>query len=139
MISAQGYADAVRPVLDRLLDSEADGITRAADLIADSLRAGGVLQAFGAGHSEAFAGELVARAGGLVPTNRLSVRDLVLHGDAPRGVLADPKLERDPSIAHQIYALAAPQPRTCSWWRPSPASTARWSSWRRWSPSVVTR
>ncbi|MFC5922707.1 sugar isomerase domain-containing protein [Micromonospora vulcania] len=111
MISAQGYADAVRPVLDRLLDSEADGITRAADLIADSLRAGGVLQAFGAGHSEAFAGELVARAGGLVPTNRLSVRDLVLHGDAPRGVLADPKLERDPSIAHQIYALAAPQPR----------------------------
>ncbi|MEU5673506.1 SIS domain-containing protein, partial [Micromonospora sp. NPDC047753] len=111
MISAQGYADAVRPVLDRLLDSEADGITRAADLIAGSLRDGGVLQAFGAGHSEAFAAELVARAGGLVPTNRLSVRDLVMHGDAPRDVLADPKLERDPSIAHQIYALAAPQPR----------------------------
>lgn len=110
-ISMHGYADAVRPVLDRLLDSEAAGIARAAELIADSLRSGGVLQAFGAGHSEAFAAELVARAGGLVPTNRLSIRDVVLHGNAPRDVLDDPKLERDPAIAHQIYALAAPQPR----------------------------
>jgi uncharacterized phosphosugar-binding protein len=111
MISARGYADAVRPVLDRLLDAGADGIGRAADLIAAGLRAGGVLQTFGAGHSEAFAAELVARAGGLVPTNRLSVRDPVLYGDAPRAVLDDPLLERDPTIAHQIYALAAPQPR----------------------------
>jgi uncharacterized phosphosugar-binding protein len=111
MISAQGYAEAVRPVLDRLVDASADGIDAAADLIAASLRSGGVLQAFGAGHSEAFAAELVARAGGLVPANRLSIHDLVLHGDAPRDVLADPKLERDPAIAHQIYALAAPQPQ----------------------------
>ncbi|MDM4719767.1 SIS domain-containing protein [Micromonospora sp. WMMA1363] len=110
MISAQRYAEAVRPVLDRLLDTSADALAAAADLVAASLRAGGVLQAFGAGHSEAFAADLVARAGGLVPTNRLTIHDLVLHGDAPRGVLADPKLERDPSIAHQIYALAAPQP-----------------------------
>jgi uncharacterized phosphosugar-binding protein len=111
MISMQGYADAVRPVIDRLLDTQVDGVGRAADLIVESLRSDGVLQAFGAGHSEAFAAELVARAGGLVPTNRLSLRDLVLYGDAPRDVLADPKLERDPTIAHQIYALAAPQPR----------------------------
>ena len=67
-----------------------------------SLRAGGVLQAFGAGHSEAFAAELVARAGGLVPTNRLSLHDLVLHGDAPRDLLADPKLERDPARPHHL-------------------------------------
>ncbi|MGW4500957.1 sugar isomerase domain-containing protein [Micromonospora sp. NPDC004336] len=111
MISAQRYAEAVRPVLDRLVDTSADGIAAAADLIAASLGAGGVLQAFGAGHSEAFAAELVARAGGLVPTNRLSIHDLVLHGGAPRDVLADPKLERDPAIAHQIYALATPQPQ----------------------------
>ncbi|MFI6763609.1 sugar isomerase domain-containing protein [Micromonospora sp. NPDC050417] len=111
MISMQGYADAVRPVLDRLLDTSGDGVGRAADLITASLRAGGVLQAFGAGHSGAFAAELVARAGGLVPTNQLSLRDLVLYGDASPEVLGDPKLERDPTIAHQIYALAAPQPR----------------------------
>ena len=93
-----------------------------------------MLQAFGAGHSEAFAAELVARAGGLVPTNRLSLRDLVLHGDAPRDVLADPKLERDPGRRPPaLRAGGAAARATCSWWRPSPASTARWSSWRRWS------
>ena len=110
-VSARGYADAVRPLLDGLLDAQADDLARAADLIADSLRAGGVLQAFGAGHSAAFAADLVGRAGGLVPTNRLDIHDLVLHGDAPRDVLGDPKLERDPGIAHQIYALARPQPQ----------------------------
>ncbi|HEU4423493.1 MAG TPA: SIS domain-containing protein [Pilimelia sp.] len=111
MISMRAYADAVLPMLDRLLRTEAGGLERAAELIAGSLRAGGVLQAFGAGHSEAFAMEMVGRAGGLVPTNRLAVRDVVLHGNAPREVLDDPKLERDPSIAHQIYELASPQPR----------------------------
>ncbi|GAA0395645.1 sugar isomerase domain-containing protein [Micromonospora gifhornensis] len=111
MISAQGYADAVRPVLDHIVDAGAEPLGRAADLIAESLRAGGVLQAFGAGHSEAFAAELVARAGGLVPANRLSLHDLVLHGDAPRDVLTDPKLERDPAVAHQLYEIAAPQPQ----------------------------
>ncbi|SDZ12177.1 Uncharacterized protein, contains SIS (Sugar ISomerase) phosphosugar binding domain [Micromonospora pattaloongensis] len=111
MISMQGYVAALRPILDRLVDREAAGIARAADLIAASLRDGGVLQAFGAGHSEVFAAELVARAGGLVPTNQLAVRDLVVYGGAAPRVLDDPKLERDPTIAHQIYALAAPQPR----------------------------
>jgi uncharacterized phosphosugar-binding protein len=113
-VSAQRYADAVRPVLDRVLDAGGAGgadLARAADLIAASLRDGGILQAFGAGHSESFAAELVARAGGLVPTNQLRLRDLVLHGDAPRRLLDDTRLERDPSIAHRIYALAAPQPR----------------------------
>lgn len=107
-VSAKAYADAVRPLLDRVLEPQHDRIARAADLVAASLRAGGVLQAFGAGHSESFAAELVGRAGGLVPTNQLRLRDLVLFGDAPRDVLDDPKLEREPSIAHQIYALAAP-------------------------------
>lgn len=111
MISAKRFADAVLPLLDRLVEAQEDGLARAADLVAGSLRTGGVLQAFGAGHSESFAAELVGRAGGLVPTNRLGIHDLVLHGDAPRDVLDDPKLERDPSIAHQIYALARPQPR----------------------------
>ncbi|MFC4090385.1 SIS domain-containing protein, partial [Micromonospora sp. GCM10011541] len=66
MISAQRYADAVRPVLDRVVDTQADAVDPAADLIATGLRAGGVLQGFGTGHSEALTAELVARAGGLV-------------------------------------------------------------------------
>ena len=115
MISAQGYARAVRPVLDRLVDAQADSVGRAADLIAASLRAGGVLQAFGAGHSEAFAAELVGprrRAGAHQPAHPAR------PGAArrrPADVLADPKLERDPG-RRRTSSTRSPRRsrRTCS-------------------------
>jgi uncharacterized phosphosugar-binding protein len=72
-----------------------------------SLRAGGVVQAFGTGHSEALAMEFAGRAGGLVPTNRISLRDVVIFGGESPEVLGDGLLERDPSIAHRLYDLAA--------------------------------
>ncbi len=86
--------------------AQADAVARAARLLADSVEAGGVLQAFGTGHSEAFAMEIAGRAGGLIPTNRLALRDAV----AAAGVVTDPesagKLERDSSMAQHIYDLA---------------------------------
>ncbi|MGC9665673.1 sugar isomerase domain-containing protein [Planosporangium sp. 12N6] len=109
-VSAQAYVSGVRDLLDRVVVAESGAVDRAADLIADSLRRGGVLQAFGAGHSEAPAADLVGRAGGLVPTNRISLRDLVVFGGEPPEILQDEKLERDPDIAHRLYALAEPRP-----------------------------
>ncbi|MEV0995440.1 SIS domain-containing protein [Nonomuraea sp. NPDC050202] len=84
-------------------------ITRAADLFTKALTAGGVIQAFGSGHSEAVAMEIAGRAGGLVPTNRLALRDIVLYGDAPRSELDRYDLERDPSIARTLLDLAPVQ------------------------------
>ena len=110
-VSAAAYAEATQSVIDRVVSSTGTEVARAAAIIADALRAGGVLQAFGTGHSEALAMELVGRAGGLVPTNKISLRDVVLFGDAPREVLHDEKLERDPKIAHRLYALASPCPQ----------------------------
>jgi uncharacterized phosphosugar-binding protein len=110
-VTAEAYARGIRGLLDRVIDSGRDDVARAADLIADSLSAGGVLQAFGAGHSEAVAADLVGRAGGLVPTNRICLRDLVIFGGEPPEILHDDKLERDPSIAHRLYELAGPGPR----------------------------
>ena len=77
----------------------------AADLIVASLR-GGVVQAFGSGHSEALAMEIAGRAGGLVPTNRIALRDVVIVGGESPDVLGNKHLERDPSIAHRLYDLA---------------------------------
>lgn len=54
--------------------------------------------------------EIAGRAGGLVPTNKIAIRDVVTLGDASRDVLFDPFLERDPAIAYQLYDLAAPRP-----------------------------
>ena len=82
---------------------------RAADLIAEAVRADGVVHAFGTGHSEALAMEIAGRAGGLVPTNRIALRDLVLLGGEPADVLG-PLLERDPAVAHRLYELAPVRP-----------------------------
>ncbi|NEC86254.1 SIS domain-containing protein [Streptomyces sp. SID12501] len=111
-VSAQGFARESRAVLDRITGSEAvqESVTRAAGLIADCIRADGVIQAFGTGHSQALVLELAGRAGGLVPTNRLSMADLVLYGGGDPSVLDDPLLERKPGIAGRLYELAAPHP-----------------------------
>lgn len=74
-------------------------------LIADSLEAGGVIQAFGTGHSEAFAMEIAGRAGGLIATNRLPLRTLVLRGDRDISVLGGAGLERDNNVARDLLAL----------------------------------
>ncbi|MFI6345950.1 sugar isomerase domain-containing protein [Streptomyces sp. NPDC050560] len=107
---SQQFLAAARDIVDRVVTGHTAEIGRAAELVAAALRADGVVQAFGTGHSESLATEIAGRAGGLVPTNKIAVRDLVLLGGAPHETLADPKLERDPAIAHRLYELAAPHP-----------------------------
>lgn len=109
-ISGAALADAVRTAIDRVLESEVTAVAKAADILYAALQAGGIVQAFGTGHSEALTKEIAGRAGGLVPTNRISLRDVVLRGGEPLSVLADPMFERDPQIAHRLYELAAPHP-----------------------------
>lgn len=110
-VTATAYTMSARSILDRVITEQVKGVVRAAELITEALVNDGIVQAFGTGHSEALATEIAGRAGGLVPTNKIALRDLVLYGDAPREVLGDPKLERDPSSAHRLYELAAPHPR----------------------------
>jgi uncharacterized phosphosugar-binding protein len=106
-VGARAYLDALAPIMARV-SRQADGpVQQAAELVVASLRAGGVVQAFGTGHSEALAMEFAGRAGGLVPTNRISLRDVVIFGGESPEVLGDGLLERDPSIAHRLYDLAA--------------------------------
>ncbi|MFF0722804.1 sugar isomerase domain-containing protein [Verrucosispora sp. NA02020] len=109
-LSAEGYLAEVTATMTRVAGSQREQVGRAADLIAEAIRADGVVHAFGTGHSEALAMEIAGRAGGLVPTNRIALRDLVLHGGEPVDVLG-PKLERDPSVAHRLYDLAPIGPR----------------------------
>ncbi|MEW2403032.1 SIS domain-containing protein [Streptomyces sp. NPDC046862] len=107
-VSAEGFARASLAVLDRITESARDEVRRAAELIADCVRSGGVVQAFGTGHSQAIVLEVAGRAGGLVPTNRLSMADLVLYGGDDPSALDDPLLERRSGVAARLYDLAAP-------------------------------
>lgn len=109
-LSAQGYLDVVTETIGRVADGQRDGVRRAADLITTALRNGGVVQAFGTGHSEALAMEIAGRAGGLVPTNRIALRDLVLRGGESVEILG-PTLERDPTVAHRLYEVSPVDPR----------------------------
>ncbi|MBR8639144.1 SIS domain-containing protein [Streptomyces tuirus] len=110
-VSAQGFARESLAVLQHVIESARDDVAAAAELVAACVRADGVVQAFGTGHSQALVLELAGRAGGLVPTNRLSIADLVLYGGENPAVLDDPLLERRAGVAARIYDLAAPNPQ----------------------------
>jgi uncharacterized phosphosugar-binding protein len=105
-VSAQAYLAALGPIMAKVSEQVDGPVQQAADLIVASLREGGVVQAFGSGHSEALAMEIAGRAGGLVPTNRIALRDVVIVGGESPDVLSSKHLERDPSIAHRLYDLA---------------------------------
>lgn len=87
-------------------EADAGALDPAIDLLVDSVVAGGVLQAFGTGHSEAFAMEIAGRAGGLIPTNRIALRDVVLHGSRGVDILGGSGLERDPSVVDELFELS---------------------------------
>jgi uncharacterized phosphosugar-binding protein len=109
-LTSGDYLLRVAEAVDRVGRGQHDLKQRAADLLTESVRHGGVIQAFGCGHSEAMAMEIAGRAGGLVPTNRIALRDIVLYGGEPLETLADPAVERNPDIAHRLYQLAPVKP-----------------------------
>jgi uncharacterized phosphosugar-binding protein len=109
-LSAAGFAAAAAEAVRRVAQEQADAVAVAAGLVVDGLRAGGVVQAFGTGHSQALAMELSGRAGGLVPTNMIALRDLVLLGGEPPQLLFTEHLERDPAIGRTLYDLAGVAP-----------------------------
>lgn len=100
-------SDLFREANDRLTrltaDAEAGALDPAIELMVAALDAGGVIHAFGTGHSEAFAMEISGRAGGLIPTNKFALRDLVMHGDREVDVLTS-ALEREPWLVDELMA-----------------------------------
>ena len=109
-MSADRYAQEGLRTLRRVIEVNQAAVAASAALIADCVKAGGVIQAFGTGHSQALAAEIAGRAGGLIPSNRLSLADPVLYGGAGLEQLSDPLLERTPGISAKIYELIAPHP-----------------------------
>jgi uncharacterized phosphosugar-binding protein len=109
-VSAAAFADEAAEAIRRVARSQEDAVSAAAELVVEGLRAGGVVQAFGTGHSQALAMEISGRAGGLVPTNMIALRDLVLLGGEPPELLFAEHLERDPVVGRRLYDLADVSP-----------------------------
>ncbi len=92
------YHGAVLAQIQRIADSQAQVIDRAAHIVFESLRSGGVLHIFGSGHSHCLAEEAYHRAGGLVPVN--VVQEVFLTPLTPPRISA--ALERLPGLAARL-------------------------------------
>ncbi len=90
--------------------AEAGELDAAVDLMVEAIDRGGVVQAFGTGHSEAFAMEIAGRAGGLIPTNKIALRDIVLWGDRSVDDLIGSSLEREESVVDELFAASVISP-----------------------------
>lgn len=100
------FDEQVRTRLSELQSiAQSGGLDAAVEAMVSSIRNGGVLQAFGTGHSQAFAMEIAGRAGGLIPTHAIALRDTVLKGDRPASDLKGGLLERDTNIADELWEL----------------------------------
>ena len=92
------YLATVAALIERLEIQEWPQIDAAAAIITDAMAAGGVIHAFGSGHSHMLAEELFYRAGGLVRVEPILFEGLMLHASAPLST----SLERVPGLATAI-------------------------------------
>ena len=108
---AATFATEVRTRLDRIATLAADGgLDEAITLLTEAIEAGAVIQAFGTGHSEAFAMEIAGRAGGLIPTTKIALRDLVLRGGYDVDTLGGSTMERNPNVAEDLWSVSTINP-----------------------------
>jgi uncharacterized phosphosugar-binding protein len=105
------FANEVSQRLERLVAlAGGGGLDAAIGLMTKAIEAGAVIQAFGTGHSEAFAMEIAGRAGGLIPTNKIALRDLVLHGSMTADALGGSSLERNPEVVAELWEISPIHP-----------------------------
>ena len=70
-MSYELFFDKIKEVTKDVRDTQGENIKKAAEIIAESIMNGGIIQAFGSGHSYAGAIEIAGRAGGLIPAKVL--------------------------------------------------------------------
>lgn len=104
-VSATDYFAAAWDAALRVKDSQFDAVRQASVLLAERMRAGGVVQLFGTGHSRSFCMEMAGRAGGLVPMHAMYLGDLALSGRYPVGEVRDPAFERRSDVARELLEL----------------------------------
>jgi uncharacterized phosphosugar-binding protein len=98
-MSANLYFDLAVDLIRRVQQEESENIRKAARLITDSIRAGGMVHVFGAGHSHLLSEEMYFRAGGLVPLNPILDLNFMMNVPASKGS----QLERLPNYGKIVF------------------------------------
>lgn len=94
------YFDRLQRLLAEVHGTQRDALDAAAEVIAESLSADGIVHLFGTGHSHMIAEEVFYRAGGLIPIDAMLDRDVLLS----TGALRSTENERTPGKAAEIAA-----------------------------------
>ncbi|HEY7784073.1 MAG TPA: SIS domain-containing protein [Pyrinomonadaceae bacterium] len=94
------YIEKVQAILERIKLEQAGSIKQAGMLVAESLAAGGILHAFGTGHSHLIADEAFFRAGGIAAVNPILHERLIFL----KGALESTRTEQESGFAHQLLS-----------------------------------
>lgn len=95
MEKTKKYLRNIHTLLDAVMETQSEAIDRAVAAAANTLEQGGMIYAFGTGHSHMLAEELFYRAGGLVKVYPILDEPLMLHRNASRSS----QIERLPGYA----------------------------------------
>jgi uncharacterized phosphosugar-binding protein len=98
-MSAERYFQAVTEALQRVAASQQANIRAAADMMVETIAAGGALYSFGASHSFMITEEMVYRTGGLMLVNPVYPHGMNLM---VRPLPATSKLERLPGLGREL-------------------------------------
>jgi uncharacterized phosphosugar-binding protein len=110
-VTMQGCWQRLSAVLQEVLATQTEAIRRAAQVCADCIEGEGVLHLLGSGHSRAFAAELVHRAGGLAPINRIDFEDLALYGTWSLERVRTLECERDQEAGSALLSCHQIEPQ----------------------------
>ncbi len=98
------YLLKITEALQRIETEEAEKLQKAARLVADTIKAGGLIFTFGCGHSHLPGLDAFYRAGGLANVSPMLDTDLMLHNGAAKAS----RMEKMSGIAHEIFRRYAP-------------------------------
>jgi len=92
------YLSAIQDILSKIMQTQMDGIQKAAQLMADAVAAGGIVYTFGTGHSHVIAEDVAYRAGGLAAVDAILEPSLTGH----QQVIKSEYMERVEGMAEVI-------------------------------------
>jgi uncharacterized phosphosugar-binding protein len=97
----QQYIDRLIAILERVKKEQRENIEQAGLIIANALAAGGIIHAFGTGHSHLIADEAFFRAGGIAAVNPILHERLIFL----KGALESTRTEQETGFARELIAL----------------------------------
>ncbi len=102
----EDYLSGLQAILERIRVEQGSAIRRAGDLVASALSAGGIIHAFGTGHSHLIAEEAFFRAGGLTAVNPILDARLIFL----KGALESTRAERETGLAQTLLMAEIVRP-----------------------------